>query len=264
VKPLRILGHTLYRGPSLLDGAPIVVLSPTRVHNSKTGDLLQTYIIRSDISPLTALRTKQDSSICGQCPNRPALIKETNEPCCYVNVGRAPQQVYEGFIDGMYPPASPSSVGHLRRIRLGAYGDPAAVPIEIWDALLSRCLGYTGYTHQWRASFAQCLRPYCMASCNSESDYFEARALGWRTFRIGTSLLPGEFSCPASAEQNHRLTCSQCLACDGYDSSRPRKASVLIQPHGPSARKTYASLTLNRQVPMVSRSYPKEPARSVG
>ena len=46
-------------------------------------------------------------------------------------------------------------------IRLGSYGDPAAVPIEIWDNLCSVAANYTGYTHQW-ATCDPNLKNYCM------------------------------------------------------------------------------------------------------
>jgi len=50
-------GFILYRGPSLLDGKPIVVVAITKESkNSKTGSMLQTYIIRSDMHPVAAVR----------------------------------------------------------------------------------------------------------------------------------------------------------------------------------------------------------------
>ena len=44
----------IYRGPSLLDGAPIVVIATVTDTNSKTGAMVQTYIIRSDMPPTDA------------------------------------------------------------------------------------------------------------------------------------------------------------------------------------------------------------------
>ena len=70
--------HIIYQGPSLIDGAPIMVLAQSNSNNRKTGDMVQTYIQRSDIDPITASRTGQDSSICGDCIHKgKASDKET-------------------------------------------------------------------------------------------------------------------------------------------------------------------------------------------
>ena len=48
------LGVILFEGPSLIDGAPIAVIATgfqRRTANSKTGDMVQTWIIRSDREP---------------------------------------------------------------------------------------------------------------------------------------------------------------------------------------------------------------------
>ena len=42
-------GYVIYDGPSLADGAPIIVIATIKSGNSKTGDMLQTWIIRKDI-----------------------------------------------------------------------------------------------------------------------------------------------------------------------------------------------------------------------
>ena len=60
----------IYKGPSLLDGKPIVAIATYSDRNTKTGKVLQTYIIRSDISPLEASKTGEDFSICGDCKLR--------------------------------------------------------------------------------------------------------------------------------------------------------------------------------------------------
>jgi hypothetical protein len=60
----------IYKGPSRIDGAPIVVLATYSNRNSKTGAVVQTYILREDINPLEASKTGADASICGTCPLR--------------------------------------------------------------------------------------------------------------------------------------------------------------------------------------------------
>ena len=47
-------GRILYEGPSMLDGAPIVVIATgfaERSGNDKTGAMIQTWILRADIPP---------------------------------------------------------------------------------------------------------------------------------------------------------------------------------------------------------------------
>ena len=66
-------GAILYEGPSALDGAPIVVIVTglaRKSTNAKTGALLQTWILRSDMHPIDAVRSGADSSICGDCRHR--------------------------------------------------------------------------------------------------------------------------------------------------------------------------------------------------
>jgi hypothetical protein len=124
-----------------------------------------------------------------------------------------------------------------RAVRIGAYGDPAAIPAAHWRALIARADGHTGYTHQWRQSFAQKLRALVMASADSASDRDVARALGWRTFRVRSAdetLGAREIVCPASDEGGKTRQCITCQACDGAD--RPGKASVAIIVHGRMAR----------------------------
>jgi hypothetical protein len=44
----------LYRGPSLLDGSPIVAIATIGSTNVKTGPMVQTWILRADMNPLEA------------------------------------------------------------------------------------------------------------------------------------------------------------------------------------------------------------------
>ena len=71
-------GVVLYRGPSLLDGKPIVCIatglrSPSG--NPKTGPMVQTWIMREDVAPHTAQKSGEDSSVCGDCALRPLLSR---------------------------------------------------------------------------------------------------------------------------------------------------------------------------------------------
>lgn len=228
-------GFILYRGPSLLDGAPIVVVATMKTKNRKTGNMVQTWILRDDMSPLAAVRSGADASVCGDCPHRGTS--------CYVNVGQAPSSVHRGLERGVYPLTTAqglATIGRGRLVRLGAYGDPAAVPLSVWTALLSESTGHTGYTHQWKRSDLTeipGLLGLVMASADSPADAAQARSLGARFFRIRGAddpLARGEFTCPASDEGGSRGTCADCLACDG-SARGASKASPVIIAHGSRA-----------------------------
>jgi hypothetical protein len=47
-----------------------------RSKNKKTGGMIQTYIIRTDMSPLDAMRQDKDKAICGNCPLRGSTKKQ--------------------------------------------------------------------------------------------------------------------------------------------------------------------------------------------
>ena len=229
-------GLILYRGPSALDGAPVVVIAvglASKSGNSKTGDMLQTYIMREDIAPTQAIKTGADASICGDCKHRGDGTGKGRT--CYVNVGQGPLVVWKTFTRGGYPHAADASAiaaaGAGRVVRLGSYGDPAAVPANVWQALVSNATAHTGYTHQWRAS--QALRGLCMASADTVDEATDAQRLGWRTFRVAfpthIARTAREAVCPASAEAGRKLVCAQCRACSGAQGQR---GSVVIQAHG--------------------------------
>lgn len=234
-----------YRGPSMIDGAPIVGIATIKSRNGKNGRMVQTWIMRSDVGPVSAARAGLDESICGQCPHRGKFektrrgklrrIKGTR--ACYVNLGNAPTGIFKTFAAGKYDDRSAdlssaaAAVAGLL-VRLGAYGDPAAIPFEVWERLLSLAAGHTGYTHQWR-SFPR-FKKWCMASADSASDRLLAKALGWRTFRVSNprtyDKAPGEVLCGASKEAGKKTTCAACMACGGI--SARAKADIVIPGHG--------------------------------
>jgi hypothetical protein len=232
-------GFVFYRGPSPIDGAPIVAIATLDSRNSKTGDMVQTWILREDISPLVAIQSGADRSICGNCVHRGDVDQERT---CYVDAARAPSMVFDAYHRGQYIDLSedPDTIAMLMRdriVRMGAYGDPAMVPIKQWRMLLAGSAGRTGYTHAWRRMWSQALKPYVMASVDSVKEQDIARAMGWRTFRVRTEtegLQVNEFACPASPEGGLRKQCITCKACDGAD--RAGKASAAIIVHGSMAK----------------------------
>ena len=209
-------GIIIFRGPSPVDGAPILVALQRSSNNRKTGEVLQTYIIRADVSPVEALRDGRDRSACGSCLHRPN--KETGERSCYVDlrslqgvwnsvnasvimrtdkrgrrvVSKRKRDESKNYIElseaaamlGVSDREALRLIGAGESIRLGTYGDPAMMPAHIWRALLIEAKWNAGYTHQWREPWALEHRAFLMASCDSAADVSAASADGWRTFTV--------------------------------------------------------------------------------
>jgi hypothetical protein len=100
----------IYHGPSLYDGAPIVVIATFTKSNSKTGGVVQTYILRDDIDPRDASKGGQDVSICGSCPHRGEVTtdparKIAKNRTCYVNLGQGVLITWLALQRGVYPDA---------------------------------------------------------------------------------------------------------------------------------------------------------------
>lgn len=109
----------------------------------------------------------------------------------------------------------------------------------MWEQALANVTELSGYTHLWREF--PLLSAFCMASCDSEADRIEAKALGFRTFRVrgkDDSKLAGEGHCPASKEMGKSTQCAQCLLCGGARSTA--KADITIIAHGTGALTTRA------------------------
>lgn len=219
----------LWQGPSMLDGSPIVLLATEESGNRKTGNLLQTYILRSDMDPQTAVSTGADASVCGSCAYRGTVVDgKAKGRICYVEMVRGPLAVYTSFLNGNAAKKPLKKAGAGRKVRMGTYGDPAAVPVEVWLELLSKSIGRTGYSHAWRTCDER-FKNLLMASCDHPGDYHEAQALGWKTYRVKLPEEPrltGERPCPASAEAGKHVSCADCMGCDGLG------RSFTINSHG--------------------------------
>lgn len=250
-------GIIVYDGPSLLDRSARVVVILTGLggesRNSKTGGMVQAWILCRDEHPTQALHTGSDAAICGQCPHRGSADTMRT---CYVNP-MGPNAVYRAFTKGNYETRTPREAAPLlkgRQLRIGAYGDPAAVPVSVWRALLRHVDGWTGYTHQWRK--ARALKPFVMASVDSPAELLEAHAAGWRTFRVrkvdrqGTpeSLFGNEIVCPAAIEAGKRTTCEDCNLCRGASRSA---RSIAIIDHSTSALWKRGEGAAKKRLPML-------------
>lgn len=231
-------GWVIYDGPSMLDGERIVVIAIVNSSNRKTGDMVQTYIIRADMSPTAAVTLGADVSVCGNCKHRG---NHEQGRTCYVNLGQGALAVYNAWLRGLYKKADYSQmekIGKRRMVRLGTYGDPAAVPQLVILWLVMSAAGITGYTHQWQTQPR--LKAFCMASVDSPAEMRAAHDAGWRTFRV--SLLTRdsqpireryESRCPASTEAGKLTTCDRCKACNGNYTGR--RGNIMISAHGGAA-----------------------------
>jgi len=217
------MSQVFYRGVSQIDNSTLILGLITGLDrptsNRKTGDMLQTWILLADTSPVDAVKTGADSAICGTCPHRPA-----NNNTCYVVTHQAPRQIWSSKqteLDFKNPRL------FYTPLRIGAYGDPTAIPYATWEKLVKFSPGHTGYTHNWEHCDPD-FRKILMASVDSVSEHEKATSMGWRTYRVKTDAAPilnGETYCPSYKG----ITCSQCQLCKGSESNGKH---ITINVHG--------------------------------
>lgn len=232
----------IYEGPSQIDNSPIVMIALPDSTNRKTGNIVQTYIMRSDIHPMDAINSGADESICGGCVHRKAV--GSNGRTCYV-FPPSFAGIWKKYKAGGYDRLNGRNINKFRNrvIRFGAYGDPMAVPPHVWERITKHASNHTSYTHQWeRLQFhmveiaemhAVNSKAYwtkkTMASVESLDEKKRANSMGYKTYRVG---LKGErpqrdeMLCPASDEAGKALTCDQCLRCNGTSKN------IFIPVHG--------------------------------
>lgn len=234
------MGVIVWEGLGRFDRKPIVVIATggngdSRSDNTKTGAMVQVWILLQDVHPVTSVQTGEDGAVCGTCPlrgiERDGL--QGRDRACYVAVQRGPAGVWKAYRNGSYAKADRQTLDRYldgRGVRLGSYGDPAAVPVHVLEALTAKASSWTGYTHAWRR--APWLKRFCMASVDTLVDRFWAKAAGWRTFRArldNEAVQWGEIVCPASDEGGHVVSCLECRLCSG---TNRRAKDIVIVAHG--------------------------------
>lgn len=234
-------GFIIDKGLSPIDGQSYVAILTLKTSNRKTGDMAQVWILREDVNPVEAIQTGEDVTICGSCPHRK---QADGSRSCYVNVGQAPNSVWKSYKAGKYTDALASkdawnALGDAvkgRKIRWGAYGDPAILDFFMVEYLNSLAIGHTGYTHQWREDWAQPFKGIYQASCDGFADYLSATDRGWQTFTVvGKGIVPDYAKqCPATVEGS----VAQCLTCSLCDGA---KASIYVEAHGTGAKHVNAA-----------------------
>lgn len=247
--PVRPPGFNIWEGPSRHDKAPIVCIITGFVNkseNPKTGQMLQTWVLRQDICPAEAVKTGDDASVCNNCSLRPLNrgVDDEHDKMCYVKTHFAPQQIWRSYTAGTYPTISRKLLAEKligRRVRLGAYGNMSNCPYWLTQLLAKHSDGHTSYDHNWAAipqSFAQ----FAMASVATEKEYRHAKRLGWRTFRVKSPddpVLPNERECPAQdkfRQEGRKVQCISCMACHGTN-GKAGLVDLVIDDHGPTSPK---------------------------
>jgi len=234
-------GAILYDGPSRINGEPIFAVMTYRSENIKTGDIPQVWILTKE-HPHEARKTGHDAAVCGGC------IFASNRGC-YVNWMEL-KNIKTGYENKRYSDWMHAAWWFRRNapqvVRIGAYGDPVAVPIEVWDRLSSIHPNpeIIGYTQMWRSPLARGYERFCMASVKSPQEREQARNAGWRTFRVAlpedATCAQGQITCPASVSEEFEDTCKGCRVC----SNALVAPDVAVTVHGniPNLRKAKAQL----------------------
>jgi len=199
--------------------------------NIKTGPMDQLHIL-PNVNPIKALKEGKDRSVCADCP----LSSKANggNGSCYVVVVQGPNATWKA--SNTKPVVKCQS---KRPIRLGAYGDPALLPMKLVRRTV-RDRRWTGYTHQWHKRHTNWSK-YLMASIDpimaerQGMSVLELKALaqskGYRTFRVlseGGSVDSDEILCP---NYTRGTQCIDCGLCNGSKENDTRK-NIAIPAHG--------------------------------
>lgn len=216
----------LWEGPSPVDGAPIVAIATWAVSaskaNSKTGQMVQVYILRADMNPIDAIKSGADGSVCGRCGLRGL---HGAKRACYVIPMRL-AMIWEKYARGEYPRVAITQFAGLP-VRWGAYGDPAMLPEALVRKVNKVAAFHTGYTHQWREPWAQWSRGLFMASVETLVHEKTAHREGWGTFRVGAVDSSDNYAtqtCPHAI--NQAIQCLDCRQCDG------QQHRIYVPAHG--------------------------------
>jgi len=265
-------GVLLWHGPSQINGEPVFATIQFGSANRKTGSMLQTYILSAEHSTLAALQNRLEEAICGACVHRP---QADGTRSCYVDprslatvwqsvtgsgirTGIATEGRYltlqeVASLCGVDTKRALELLGMGERVRLGTYGDPAAIPAALWATLTSQAETWTGYTHQWQndavsSEQRQALKPLVRASVDDAQGYQASTSTGWVPFVVTPDVETGRALralgsmpvalCPASEEAGQKVTCAACpIGCKG-DQGKP--LAVFIPAHGPvTATRSY-------------------------
>lgn len=118
----------------------------------------------------------------------------------------------------------------IQLCRLGAYGEPCLLPLNVIEALIKTSKTHTGYTHQWNKEEYKDYSKYLMASTHNSFETSIANDMGFRAFESNKVKEKTVAICPASKEfKGNKKTCVECAACCGTVSSK--KSNIFIYKH---------------------------------
>tara|TARA_R100000808_G_scaffold24792_2_gene58378 strand:+ start:3372 stop:4166 length:795 start_codon:yes stop_codon:yes gene_type:complete len=228
----------IWRGVSPVNGDNIMAVVSGLVKpsdNAKTGVMAQVSILLADMHPVEGYKSGADQAICGNCPLR--LDQSQNgKRICYVNVGFGESSKFRAMMANKYIDLTPAEVGAILKerqlgIRFGSYGDPAMLPFEIVDTIITIAgTKYTSYTHQWTESFFDNRHlKYSMASLDHVNtvDALQEQHPEARYYRLADSyenLAQNEVKCPSDKDL---ITCAKCGLCSG--TNLKAKSVVIIE-----------------------------------
>ena len=219
-------GVTIWQGVSEFDGRAIkVVMScyATDSENNKTGPLVQVSILPVEKTPKQVYNSKEPT-VCGDC--------KYNGGGCYVQWPR---------LTGQWKTSQKRHISlelaawlcNGLRVRIGAAGDPAAVPLYVWQTLLAGADSWTGYTHAWRYCETGHSR-YFMASCDSEQEVQEAVGRGWNVFYVHDGKIEEDMDYIKCMADGITKSCFTCMLCHGRPSKRSKPIVIVEKLHGAS------------------------------
>jgi hypothetical protein len=220
----------IWRGTSQLNGDDIMVVA-SRVReaseNTKTGDMVQVYILPVAVSPRSAWHHGGIEAVCPDaCSHR-----SDQDADCYVNWSRLRSTWERGAAMTAGVPA-----GFFRGavVRFGAGGDPSAVPFEVWKSIADEARGWSGYTANWRSLSPEWATLF-MASVSSLPDVWRARSAGWRIYAASESAAMDDALSAAGIREclshSHGVECTACRQCDGT-SKGSKRPDYYIPLHG--------------------------------
>lgn len=213
----------------------VIVNFQLQTTNSKTGGLIQNYIIPTEwLESDAKISTLSDKAVCFDCPHSKDLNKS-----CYVRKGQSEMGLSSKVrslrkigLDNI-PEFSPEIEADLlnaiegKGVRFGSYGEPILLGEILVGKISKRAKFWTGYTHQWHKN--NWAKEFFMASVESQTISNLAQKSGFRTFFVGEANDPKNYvTCPASKEAGNRTTCDNCKLCMGTKSNAK---SVTILPH---------------------------------
>lgn len=223
----------------------LVAIATTDSDNSKTGNMIQVWIMSRLVHPVESRRSGHDATLqCQGCPfasNQGCYVS----PLALMAIWRAYKANSYSYLQ--FGSADWDAFFQGASVRLGAYGNPSMLPLAMLQSITDLASMHTGYMHDWHLMPIDLARSYgrfLMASTEPSNSAY-AQNLGLRTFTVLSPDSPSEglgIECLADAKG---MQCADCGLCDGTARSSKRSKplpSVWIRSHGYQVKKANISL----------------------